>query len=68
MRALERFGGWCLDEGRLFLWIVFALSVGAYIYQLPKTVTIEAKEWECSLSAVRGIDAVCIVYSHKGVH
>lgn len=65
MNTLDRFGYWCMKDGWWYLFLVIAMSLGVWVYSLPRTVTIDAREWECSMSRVQGIDAICIEYRHK---
>lgn len=67
MKAFDRFGYWCMEDGWWYLMLIIALSVGMWVYSLPAAVTISSKEWECTMSRVQGIDAVCVEYRHKGV-
>mgnify|MGYP006289752993 FL=1 len=67
MRALNRFGEWCLRDGWWYLVMVILMSAALYAYSLPKTVTINEQEWECATPGTKGIDAVCLVYRHKSI-
>lgn len=67
MRALERLGEWCLRDGWWYLFLVISMVFAMWIYSLPKTVSITEQEWECATPGTKGIDAICLVYRHKGL-
>lgn len=68
MRLIAKFGDWTLSTwpGSAFLALLIVGVILAINSTLPKTVTLNAKEWECASSGVKGIDAVCVEYKMKG--
>lgn len=62
MKVLENFGGFILSNMWLFI-VLFTVCI--YVI-LPKTVTLDAKHWECMMAVPDGIDTRCIEYRYKG--
>lgn len=65
MKAIENFGAWVLANWLLF-GVVVGGSAGALIaINSPSTVSLDAKNWECTLAIPDGIGARCTEYHYK---
>ena len=67
MKALERLGANVNEYW--YVWIGFFLIAWLAVDSLnnPKTVTIDAKHWECTLAVPNGIETRCTEYHYRGV-
>jgi hypothetical protein len=66
MKKIASFGAWVID----FWWLLIPMFVGIitaiYCYNAPKTVTLDAKHWECTMTRPDGLGAKCLEYVYKG--
>lgn len=66
MKALENLGAWVLDNV-LFVGAFFAISIGVLLeINQPPSVSLDAKNWECTLAIPDGIESRCTEYHYKG--
>lgn len=66
MRSVERFGEFCISN---FPYIIFVFGIAFFAIDSmnnPKTVTLDAKHWECTMAVPAGIETRCTEYQYKG--
>lgn len=66
MKTIASFGAFVSDTWAIWL---FAFGAGLWallIFTGPKTVTLDAKHWECTMAVPDGINTRCTEYNYKG--
>lgn len=66
MKKIASFGAFVSDTWAIWL---FAFGAGLWallIFTGPKTVTLDAKHWECTMAVPDGIYTRCTEYNYKG--
>lgn len=67
MRSLERLGEFVLNNLALIS-IFFLVSFwGLSYYNSPQTVTLDAKNWKCTMAVPDGLNTKCMEYVSKEV-
>lgn len=66
MKFLEIVGEWSLKNSWVWL-ILIGLTTVSIVSLLPKTITLDAKHWECGPNPVPdGLGARCTTYIYRG--
>lgn len=66
MKKIENFGAFLTERWDLALILVVMLATWGWILSLPKSVTLDAKHWECTVAVPKGIETMCTVYNYRG--
>ena len=66
MKTLNNFGAWVLSNG-VYVGAIFGTLIGGLIaFNNPKSVSLDAKHWECTLAIPDGIESRCTEYHYRG--
>lgn len=66
MKTIASFGQFVCETW--WAWVLL-LGAGLYsviLYNAPKTVTLDARHWECTMAVPSGIETRCTEYNYKG--
>jgi hypothetical protein len=67
MKAIERLGAFVLETWVAWL-VVFGVSFWViYVFTGPKTVTLDSKNWRCTMAVPNGLETKCMEYVSKEV-
>lgn len=66
MKAIENLGAWVLSNAVL-VGAFFGIVIGGLLaLNSPRSVSLDAKHWECTLAIPDGIESRCTEYHYKG--
>ena len=66
MKTIAMFGEIVRDTWWIWVPLFVGLSYATYLSTQPKTVTLDAKHWECTMAVPDGINTRCTEYNYKG--
>ena len=66
MKKIAMFGEIVLDLWWVWVPLFAGLTYAAYLSTQPKTVTLDAKHWECVMAVPDGLSTRCTEYVYKG--
>jgi len=66
MKTIANFGQAVRDLWWILVPLFVGLTYAAYLSTQPKTVTLDAKHFECTMAVPDGIGTKCIEYTYKG--
>ena len=66
MKTIASFGEWVTAMWAPFTLVFSVLVWVIFTFTGPKTVTLDAKHFECTMAVPDGIGTKCIEYTYKG--
>ena len=66
MKKIASFGEFVRETWWAWFTLFGASVLSIALYNAPKTVTLDAKHWECTMAVPSGIETRCTEYNYKG--
>lgn len=66
MKTIGNFGAFVCETWWAWVLLLGAGLCSVILYNAPKTVTLDAKHWECVMAVPDGLSTRCTEYVYKG--